>query len=129
MESGKKSLAQRHVYTAFDMVRQKTGKDPLQLFKVALDNVKPEMEVKSRRVGGASYQVPMPVRGDRQESLAIRWLITAAAARPNREYHTFSEKLAAELAAAATGEGGAVAKKEQVRRMAEANKAFAHFRW
>lgn len=129
MESGKKSLAQRHVYTAFDMVRQKTGKDPLQLFKAALDNVKPEMEVKSRRVGGASYQVPLPVRGDRQESLAIRWLITAAAARPNREYHTFSEKLAAELAAAAAGGGGAVAKKEQVQRMAEANRAFAHFRW
>lgn len=129
MKGGKKSLAERQVYTAFEIVGKKTGKDPLQLFKAAVDNVKPDMEVRPRRVGGASYQVPMPVRGDRKESLAIRWLITAAQSRSNREFHTFSEKLASELAAAAAGQGGAVTKKGQVHKMAEANRAFAHFRW
>lgn len=129
MQRGKKAVAQRHVYRAFDQVKEKTGKNPLEVFQRALDNIKPSMEVRPRRVGGASYQVPMPVRGDRRESLAIRWLIKAAQARPNKEYHTFDKKLTAELLAAANNEGGAMRKKEEVHRIAEANKAFAHFRW
>lgn len=129
MQRGKKTVAQRHVYRAFDQIKEKTDKNPLEIFQKALDNVKPLMEVRPRRVGGASYQVPIPVRGDRRESLAIRWLIQAAQARPNKEYHTFDKKLAAELLAAAKNEGGAVRKKQEVHKIAEANRAFAHFRW
>lgn len=129
MKSGKKSVAQKQVYNALELIGKKTGKNPLELFQQAIENIKPQMEVRSRRVGGAAYQVPMPVRGERRESLAIRWLILAARARPNKEYHTFAEKLAAEIEDAATGTGGAVKKKEDTHRMAEANKAFAHFRW
>lgn len=129
MKSGKKSVAQREVYRAFDLVREKAKKDPILVFNQALENVKPQMEVRPRRIGGAAYQVPMPVRGERRESLAIRWLILAARVRPNTEFHTFAEKLSAEIIDAANGTGGAVKKKENVHRMAEANKAFAHFRW
>lgn len=129
MQRGKKSVAQKHVYQAFAQIKEKTGQKPLEIFQKALDNVKPSMEVRPRRVGGAAYQVPMPVRGDRRESLAIRWLIQAAQTRPNSQYHTFDKKLAAELLDAAKNEGGAVRKKEEVHRIAEANKAFAHFRW
>lgn len=129
MQRGKKTVAQKHVYRAFEQIKENTGKNPLEIFQKALDNVKPLMEVHPRRVGGASYQVPMPVRGDRRESLAIHWVIKAAQARPNKEYHTFDKKLAAELLAAYKNEGGAVKKKEEVHRIAEANKAFAHFRW
>lgn len=129
MKQGKKTVAQKHVYGAFDLIRKKTKREPLEIFSQALENVKPNMEVRPRRVGGASYQVPMSVKGDRRESLAIRWLVFAARARPSKEYHTYKEKLAAELLDASENTGGAVKKKEEVHRMAEANKAFAHFRW
>lgn len=129
MRQGKKSVAQKHIYKAFDLVEKGAKKNPLEVFHQALENVKPKMEVRPRRVGGASYQVPMPVKGERRESLAIRWLIQAAQARSNKEYHHFYEKLAAELQDAAKKEGGAVAKKEEIHKIAEANKAFAHFRW
>lgn len=129
MQSGKKTIAQRHVYGALEIIRQKTKKEPLDVFQQALENVKPSMEVRSRRVGGAFYQVPVSVRGDRKESLAMRWIIAAAKARPSKEYHSFGEKLAAELLAAANNEGGAVKKRVDTLRMADANKAFAHFRW
>jgi len=129
IQRGKKTVARKHVYQAFKQIEKKTGGNSLEVFQKALDNVKPSMEVRPRRVGGASYQVPMPVRGDRRESLAIRWLIQAAQARPNKEYHTFDKKLAAELLAAYKNEGGAVRKKQEIHKIAEANKAFAHFRW
>lgn len=129
MQRGEKERARRLVYKALEEIEKKTGQDPVVVFKSAVENVKPTMEVRPRRVGGAAYQVPMPVKGDRRESLAIRWLILAARARPNRQYHTFDEKLAAELVDAANGQGAAVKKKEDTHRMAEANRAFAHFRW
>lgn len=129
MKGGKKTIAQKHVYGAFDLIRKKTKREPLEVFQEALENIKPSMEVRPRRVGGASYQVPMPVKGDRRESLAIRWLVLAARARSSKEYHTYKEKLAVELLDASQNTGGAVKKKVEVHRMAEANKAFAHFRW
>jgi len=130
MKDGKKQIAFRQVYTAFDLIKKKLKIDnPIDVFRQALENVKPSMEVRSRRVGGAAYQIPMPVKGDRREALAIRWLILAARKRPNKEYHTFAEKLAAELIDASKNEGGAVQKKGEIHRLAEANKAFAHFRW
>ena len=128
MFDGKKSIAQGLVYKAFDEI-EKSGKNPLQIFELALTNVAPKMEVRPRRVGGASYQVPTEVRGDRREALAIRWIIEAARKRSNREFHSFSSKLAVELLAAADNQGSAIKKKEDTLRMAEANKAFAHFRW
>jgi len=129
MKQGKKSVAQKHVYGAFDLIRENIKEEPLEVFRGAVENVKPNMEVRPRRVGGASYQVPLPVRGDRKESLAIRWLVLAARGRSNKEYHTYKEKLAAELIDAYKNTGGAVKKKEEINRMAEANRAFAHFRW
>jgi len=129
MKDGKKTIAQKQVYQAFELIKEKTQKHPLEIFTKALENVKPTMEVRPRRVGGAAYQVPMPVRGDRRESLAIRWLIQFARQRPSSEYHHFYEKLAAEILDALENQGGAVKKKQDVHRMAEANKAFAHFRW
>lgn len=128
MKDGKKSVTQREVYSAFEIIKKKS-EDPIKVFSQALENVKPTMEVRSRRVGGAAYQVPSVVRGPRKESLAIRWIIFAARARPNSEFHTFAEKLATELLDAAKGEGGAVKKKQEMERVAEANRAFAHFRW
>lgn len=128
MREGKKAVAQRLVYKAFDQIREK-GKDPIETFKEAVKNVQPLMEVRPRRVGGASYQIPTPVRGDRRVSLAIKWVILEAKKRPNSQYHTFDQKLAAELLDASQGEGGAVRRKELSHKMAEANKAFAHFRW
>lgn len=129
MRSGKKSVAQKQVYEALEIVKEKTSGDPVKVFSKAISNVKPTMEVRARRVGGAAYQVPMPVRGPRKESLAIRWIIEAARSRSNSEYKTFAKKLAAELMDAEKGEGGAVKKKSDMHRMAEANRAFAHFRW
>lgn len=129
MRDGKKSVAQTQVYRAFEIVKEKTKENPLKVFKSALDNIKPSMEVRPRRVGGAAYQVPMPVKGSRKESLAIRWLITSANSRSNSEYHTYADKLAAEIIDAAKGEGGAVKKKVDMEHVAEANRAFAHFRW
>ena len=129
MRDGKKSVVQRQVYKAFEIIKEKLGDDPVKTFSRALDNIKPSMEVRSRRVGGAAYQVPNPVKGRRKESLGIRWLITAANSRTNKEYHTYADKLAAELLDAAKGEGVAVKKRKEIERVAEANRAFAHFRW
>jgi len=129
MRDGKKSVAQKAVYKSFEIIKEKTKKDPLDVFNQALETIKPTMEVRPRRVGGAAYQVPMPVRGPRRESLAIRWLLDAARARSNSDYHTFAEKLAAELLDAIKNEGGAIKKKTDMEKMAEANRAFAHFRW
>ena len=129
MRDGKKTVAQKQVYEALSLIEKKVKKDPLEVFTQALENVKPMLEVRPRRVGGAAYQIPIPVRGDRRESLAIRWLIFAAQARPNKENHHFYQKLAAEILDAFENSGGAIKKKENIQRMAEANKAFAHFRW
>lgn len=128
MRQGKKTVAQRLLYNAFSEI-EKLKQNPLTVFETALANVAPKMEVRPRRIGGASYQVPLEVRGDRREALAIRWIIQAAAARSNKEYHTFDAKLAAELLDAAQGQGSAIKKKTDIHRTAEANRAFAHFRW
>jgi small subunit ribosomal protein S7 len=124
MKKGKKTIAQNIVYGAFDILKEKKQQDPLALFEQALNNIRPQLEVKSRRVGGANYQVPMPVSGGRQNALAFRWLIIAMQARKGK---TMAEKLAVELMEALEGTGGAVKRREEVHRMAEANKAFAHF--
>lgn len=129
MKDGKKSAAQKQVYFALEILKTKSEVDPLQLTLEALENIKPQMEVRSRRIGGAAYQVPVPVRPVRRDSLAIRWLIEAARNRASSEYHTFSEKLAAEIFDAHQNAGSAIKKKLDMHRMAEANKAFAHFRW
>jgi small subunit ribosomal protein S7 len=129
MYDGKKSTAQAQVYKAFEIVEKELKEDALSSFHQAVANIRPTMEVRPRRVGGASYQVPTPVRGPRQDSLGIRWMIEAARARSNSQFHTFGEKLAAEIIDAVNGEGGAVKKKEDMERVAEANRAFAHFRW
>ena len=126
MLDGKRGTAQRICYSAFDTVAEKTGKSADEVFNAALANVAPQLEVKARRVGGATYQVPMEVRPDRQVSLSIRWLITYARSRGEKG---MSNKLAAELLDAFNSRGGAVKKKEDTHRMAEANKAFAHYRW
>ncbi len=126
MSKGKRSLAERHFYDALAMVEQKMGQDAMTVLKQAMTNVKPLLEVKSRRVGGANYQVPVEVRPDRRNALATRWIILYARQRPD---HTFSEKFAQEIMAAARNEGGAVKKREDTHKMAEANKAFAHYRW
>lgn len=124
MLDGKKSTAQKVVYDAFDVISKKTKQNPIEIFDAAIKNVAPSLEVKSKRVGGANYQVPMPVRGDRRQVLAFRWLINAARAKKGRP---MSERIAGELMAAANNEGDAVKKKQDVQRMAEANRAFAHF--
>lgn len=129
MIDGKKSIAQRLVYKALEEIEKKTGKNPLTVFETAIANVSPKMEVRPRRIGGASYQIPVEVRGARKEALAIRWLIMAARARSNKEYRTFDKKLAAELLDASENKGAAIKKKEDTLRAAEANKAFAHFRF
>lgn len=129
MLDGKKSIAQHHVYEALTVASEKSKKPPIQVFEEAIAQVTPKMEVRSRRVGGASYQVPSPVRGPRGFSLAIRWLVEEARKRPNREYHTFADKLSAELLDAVNGQGGAFQKKLTMHKQADANKAFAHFRW
>lgn len=129
MRDGKKTLAQRLVYRALGQIKEATKQDPLAVFEQAVQNVSPKMEVRPRRVGGASYQVPVEVKGDRRGSLALRWLILAAKNRSNKEYHTFDTKLAAELLDAANQTGGAYKKKIDTEKTAEANRAFAHFRW
>ncbi len=129
MFDGKKSIAQTIMYKAFEEIEKQSKKNPVSVFETAVNNVMPRMEVRPRRVGGASYQVPVEVRGIRRESLAIRWLITASRNRSNKEYNTFDKKLAAELLDASANKGGAVKKKEETLRAAEANKAFSHFRW
>lgn len=129
MRSGKKSASQKQVYQALDLIKNKINQDPMMVFRQAIENVKPQMEVRSRRIGGAAYQVPMSVRSDRKQSLATRWLIQAAQKRSSKEFHTFAGKLAAELIDAFNNTGLAIKKKEDTHRMAESNKAFAHFRW
>jgi len=126
MRDGKKSLAQRICYGAFDLIREKTGKDPMEVFEQALNNVMPVLEVRPRRVGGATYQVPVEVNPDRRQTLGLRWLVQYARERGER---TMVERLAAEIIDAANNTGGAVKKKEDTHRIAEANKAFAHYRW
>lgn len=126
MWSGKKSVAERIFYRALENIRQRTGEDPLPIFKKAVENAKPVVEVKSRRVGGANYQVPIEVRPSRRQSLALRWLISNARGRSE---HRMADRLGTELLEAAQGRGTTIKKKDDVHRMAEANKAFAHFRW
>ncbi len=126
MLSGKKGLAEGIVYDAFEVIRAKTGKDPLEVFETAMNNIMPVLEVKARRVGGANYQVPIEVRPDRKLSLGLRWLVNYSRARSER---TMFQRLAGELMDAANGTGGAVKKREDTHKMAEANKAFAHYRW
>jgi len=126
MWDGKKTTAQKIFYSAMEVLKERSGDDPLKAFKKAVENVKPMLEVKTRRVGGANYQVPVEVPQNRRTSLALRWLITNARTRPDK---SMAEKLANELSDAANMRGGAVKKKDDVHRMAEANKAFAHYRW
>jgi len=126
MWDGKKTVAQKIVYKAFDYIREKTGKDPLEVFQKALDNVRPVLEVRPRRVGGATYQVPIEVQEPRKTSLALRWIVNAARAKKGRPMYL---KLAEELIASYQGTGAAVKKREDVHKMAEANRAFAHLRW
>lgn len=128
MSDGKKSTAQRIINQSFDKIRE-NKQDPVEIFENALKNVAPKMEVRSRRVGGANYQVPVEVRGERKEALAIRWIITAAKSRPSTEYKSMAAKLAAEFTDAANNTGAAIKKRDDTHRMAEANKAFSHFRW
>ncbi len=126
MYDGKKGVAQTIVYDAFTIIEEKVGQNPLEVFQAALDNIKPELEVKARRVGGSTYQVPMEVRADRQQTLALRWLINYSR---NRSERTMAERLANEIIDAKNSMGGAFKKKEETHRMAEANKAFAHYRY
>ena len=126
MRGGKRSTAEAIFYRSFDIIKEKTGDDPVKVFKKALDNVKPSLEVKSRRVGGSNYQVPVEVPQNRRTALAIRWILTGARSRPDKG---MPDRLANELLDAANLRGGAIKKKDDVHRMAEANKAFAHYRW
>jgi small subunit ribosomal protein S7 len=126
MRSGKKSVAERVFYNSMDIIEKRTGQPGIQVFKQAVNNVKPVLEVRPRRVGGATYQVPMEVRHERRTALAIRWILTHAKSRAE---HSMEECLASEFIAASKNEGGAIKKKEDTHRMAEANKAFAHYRW
>ncbi len=126
MLDGKKSVAQGIVYGAFDIIKEKEQKDPLEVFEAALENVMPVLEVKARRVGGATYQVPLEIKPERRQTLGLRWLVAYARKRHEK---TMAEKLAGEILDAIAGNGGAFKKKEDVHKMAEANKAFAHYKW
>jgi small subunit ribosomal protein S7 len=126
MYDGKKGVAQKIVYSAFDIIKDKSGNDPLEMFEKALDNIMPELEVKARRVGGSTYQVPMEVRPERRTTLGLRWLTTYSRARNER---TMAERLAGEILDACNGTGNAVKKREDTHKMAEANRAFAHYRY
>jgi small subunit ribosomal protein S7 len=126
MLDGKKGLAQKIVYGAFDSIKEKTGEEPIEVFNKALENVMPQLECKARRVGGANYQVPIDVRPDRRLTLGLRWIVSYARSRSEK---TMKERLAAELMDAANGAGGAFKRKEEMHRMAEANRAFAHYKW
>ena len=126
MQDGKRGTAQKICYGAFDIIKDKTGNDPMEVFEKALGNIMPVLEVKARRVGGATYQVPMEVRPERRQTLGLRWLVTFA---KNRGERTMMARLAGEIMDAANNGGGAVKKKEDTHRMAEANRAFAHYRW
>ena len=126
LKQGKRSVAERIFYGSMDLVQEKTGEEGIKVFKKGLENLKPLLEVKSRRVGGANYQVPVEVKPARRQSLASRWLIESDRGRPE---HSMAERLAAEMIEASNGRGGAIKKREDVHKMAEANKAFAHYRW
>jgi len=126
MLDGKRGVAQRVCYDAFDIIRNKTGREPIEVFDACMENIKPQLEVKARRVGGATYQVPIEIRAERRQTLAIRWLVTYSRARSEK---TMRERLAGEIMDAANNQGNTVKKKEDTHRMAEANKAFAHYRW
>ena len=126
MLDGKKGVAQKIVYDAFDIIKEKTGKNPAEAFETAMENVMPVLEVKSRRVGGSNYQVPMDVRPERRQTLGLRWITAYSRSRGEK---TMKERLAAEIMDAMNGTGGSVKKRDDVHKMAEANKAFAHFRW
>ena len=126
MLDGKKGVAQKIVYDAFDQIKETTGEDPLEVFAKAMNNIMPQVEVKARRVGGANYQVPIDVRPERRLTLGLRWLVLYAR---NRSERTMQERLAAELMDAANGTGGAFKKKEEMHKMADANRAFAHYKW
>ena len=126
MLDGKRGVSQKIVYGAFDIIKEKTGKDPLEVFEQCMENVMPQLEVKARRVGGATYQVPMEVRPERRETLGLRWLTNYSRSRSER---TMKERLAAEILDAINGVGGAAKKREDTHKMAEANRAFAHYRW
>ena len=126
MIDGKKGKAQTIVYDAFEIIKEKEGKNPLEVFEAALENIMPVLEVKARRVGGATYQVPLEIRPERRQTLGLRWLVTYARKRHEK---TMAEKLAGEIIDAINGNGGAFKKKEDTHRMAEANKAFAHYKW
>ena len=130
MKGGKKSAAKEQVYHALEILQKETKSDDvITTLEQALDNIKPKVEVRPRRIGGAVYQVPTPVRGNRQLSLAIRWLVTSSRALSSKQYHSYGSKLATELLSAIKNEGASVTKRTDVERMAEANKAFAHLRW
>ena len=126
MLDGKKGVAQKVVYGAFDLIQEKSGKDPLEAFNTAMENIMPSLEVKARRVGGATYQVPIEVRPERRQTLGLRWLTSYAR---NRSEKTMKERLAGEIMDASNGVGGAVKKREDVHKMAQSNQAFAHYRW
>ncbi len=126
MKDGKKGTAQRILYDAFDIIKEKTNREPMEVFEAAMENLKPALEVKSRRVGGANYQVPIEVKPARAQALALRWLVNYARLRGG---HSMAENLANEIIDASEGTGGACKKREDTHRMAEANKAFAHYRW
>lgn len=126
MLDGKKGTAQKILYSAFDMIKEKTGEEPVEVYEKAMENIRPALEVKSRRVGGANYQVPIEVRADRSNALALRWLVQYSRLRGG---HSMAENLANEIIDASNGVGAAVKKREDTHRMAEANKAFAHYRW
>jgi small subunit ribosomal protein S7 len=130
MMDGRRGAAEKQVYDAIEILKKEfPNEGAAEIMERALDNIKPKVEVRPRRIGGAVYQVPTPVRGHRQNSLAIRWLITAARAKANKQFHTFAGKLASELISAINNEGASVTKRAEVERMAEANRAFAHLRW
>lgn len=130
MKDGKRNAAEKQIYKALEQIKKDFPKEAeIEVFQRAMENIKPKIEVRPRRIGGAVYQIPTPVRGNRQNSLAIRWLISAARARSNKQYHSFAEKFVAEISDALSNSGAAVSKRMEVERMADANKAFAHLRW
>jgi len=129
IKDGKKEPATKQIYHALELIKKELKQDPLVALEQALENIKPKIEVRPRRIGGAVYQVPTPIRSHRQNSLAIRWLINFSRKKPNKQYHTFAEKIATEIIDAYNKEGACMTKRSEVERMAEANKAFAHLRW
>jgi len=130
MHDGKRVAAEKQIYKALELIKKDFPKESeIEVFEKAMENIKPKIEVRPRRIGGAVYQIPTPVRGNRQNSLAIRWLISATRARSNKQYHSFAQKFVAEISDALNNTGAAVTKRMEVERMADANKAFAHLRW